>query len=316
MSICAIPQNQASAHLPLDRPGLQLEGASRSCKLLGFGTGKQLWNTLFIKWAHHCLTHNFFFLSPWVDPEAIGELSQCSALGTSCWTPSKCMKSLSIISLQAIVYNSTSFWFFFFFKKTPRSISLWSICCTIKAKGNFGINLNMVMVLAAPFGPPVDISHRSSWLKHGLFISLAKSLVLCWKHSHITDIPVCSWLKTEPMYFPQDYATKRSLFSSLRLLLSLAQPREIMWGSHVSDPCLGNNPMCTCQFNPIKALLFSLKSPSSSWEFGLCNTRVWLAPCQFTSSLYLGRRNCSLNVRLIPPRVFLLGTEDLGFLLL
>lgn len=138
------------------------------------------------------------------------------------------MKFFNTIRLQAIVYNLTNFFFLAW------SIPLWSICCTIKGKGNSGINLNMIMVVAAPLGPPVDISHRPSWLKDAPFLSFAKSLVLCWKHSHTTDIPVCSWLKREPMYFPQDYVSKRSLSSSLKLLLSLVQSREITWGSHVS----------------------------------------------------------------------------------
>lgn len=62
MPICAIPQNQASAHLLLDRPALQSEGASGFCKILGSGTVQQLWNTLFIKWQLHSLTHNRWLL--------------------------------------------------------------------------------------------------------------------------------------------------------------------------------------------------------------------------------------------------------------
>lgn len=39
----------------------------------------------------------FFFLSPWADPEATGELSLCSVLGTSHWTPTKCIKFFNTV---------------------------------------------------------------------------------------------------------------------------------------------------------------------------------------------------------------------------
>ena len=144
----------------------------------------------------------------------------------------------------------------------PWSISLWSIHCATEAKGNFAINLNRVMVLAVPLGPPVDLSSRPSWLKQAVqnitVLSFSKPLVLCWKHFHTTDIPVCSWLKTQPAHFPRDYTTKKCFFSFLKSLLSLAQPRESKRG--VAATPTRKIPQCA------NANLILQKPHSSLWK--------------------------------------------------
>lgn len=140
------------------------------------------------------------------------------------------MKFSTPYNCKAIVYNSTSFYFLNFLKNMIHIPAIHTL--HYQSKREFWHWLEYGHGSGSPSWPTSE-HFSQTFTAEAWSFPFPKSLVLCWKHSHTTGIPVCSRLKTEPTHFPQDYA-KRCLFSSLKLLLSLVQPREITWGSHVS----------------------------------------------------------------------------------
>lgn len=111
MCICAISQIQAPPNL-LFLSGLEFQPlrapAHASSQELGQSNSDE---TPYLQ-SDNFLTlqtrGGFSFLSTWVDPEVLGELSHRSALGTSHWRPSKCTKFRNTLKSQAIVNKSTS----------------------------------------------------------------------------------------------------------------------------------------------------------------------------------------------------------------
>lgn len=109
--ICAVPQNQAPTNLLLlGRLGFQPIGAPAHARSQELGQSNSD-ETPYLQSDNFVTLQTrggFSFLSTWVDPEVLGELSHRSALGTSRWRPSKCMKFHNTLRLQAIVNKSTS----------------------------------------------------------------------------------------------------------------------------------------------------------------------------------------------------------------
>lgn len=87
------------------------------------------------------------------------------------------------------------------------------------------------MEATAPLAPPVDLSHRPSWLKqavHRPFLLQAPCTVLeTFSHNRYSSLQLAEdTANTFPPLPVPDYTTKKCFFSFLKSLLSLAQPRE------------------------------------------------------------------------------------------
>lgn len=167
MSIC----NPSEPGLHSSSFGQTRASAWKSFKTVwapGMWDNATVMKSLLTKWQLHSLTHNRWLLFSFTLSRSRGNRRTFSVLSPWHFPVDTFQVHEVFQHRQAIVYNSTSCLFVYFL---TWSISLWYTYCTIKAKENFDINLNMIVVVAASLGPPADISHRLSWLKQGPFPS-------------------------------------------------------------------------------------------------------------------------------------------------